>query len=860
MIATPHGSKGLHYRPDIDGLRAVAVLAVVFYHVKESLLPGGFAGVDVFFVISGFLITGNLHRRMGQKTFTFADFYRRRLLRIFPPLIVVILATVLVGHFIMLPEDLLSMSRSAVASMLSVANIYFLFFLDTSYFAADASVHPLLHLWSLGVEEQFYIFWPFVLLALMGRGPRILILVTLVIGAASFLLAELVVRDHPMFAYYMLPTRAGQLMAGALVYFMTQGKGRRLPGWLRDIVALAGLVVVGASLWFIDGSMPYPGVAALPVTLGTAAVIWAGTTPDRRPFANSLLGLRPFVWIGLLSYSFYLWHWPVFGYWKYLYGEFSLLSGTLAVLVALGLSWLTCQFVESRYRRVGAPLPLIVNRTFVLPTVAVALAFAALQATDGLGGYAFTSYKAEYNSKNSGAQTRTDGYVCQEPELTERDIANVRCNVNAPDDDPRILLWGDSNAAHYVGMLAALGSSHGFSFKNLAHSSCPPFYRNAEDFVAGDKTEECRRSSGRVVEVIDQFDGVILSASWPGTVLGNEAGRQHLVETVDWLRSKGISVTLLGKTPVIYGADPQCGLKSMKLPFLNCTKNAQVESIYFRDENAFLEDVAKNTDGVTYFDVTDFFCQGTQCSAYLDGVYAYRDSGHLNTDGSWWVGQKINQRLGLPDAFAEFPEISPGPVSDPDTLRQALDGFGEQRFEGLQGGVTILDGLVPPDDWRLSWNGRRYGTSGNGTFALTDDRADSFRVLNAKFSPGQLFEDLDQDSASTVIIEVVLDLKRSTSETLAAIVRSVSDKQERLDLVTYPEDEEIYLKQLANDFNTHVEYEEDEVRLFLAFVDTPNDELLEIRILAAASNGAHAYSAEGIGTTAIRSVKVYLER
>lgn len=218
-------ANSVSYRPDIDGLRALAVLAVVLFHIDADLLPGGFAGVDIFFVISGFLITGNILRDIdSEKGFSWLEFYRRRILRLLPVLFVVLLTTLIFGHFILIPEDFREMSYAAIASIASAANVYFTYFLNTDYFAEASHVRPLLHLWSLGVEEQFYVFWPIILVSVLsfaGRWP--LILVTLVIASGSFLLAESLLHTQPKFAYYMLPTRGGELLIGALLAIWIRG-------------------------------------------------------------------------------------------------------------------------------------------------------------------------------------------------------------------------------------------------------------------------------------------------------------------------------------------------------------------------------------------------------------------------------------------------------------------------------------------------------------------------------------------------------------------------------------------------------------------------------------------------------------
>ena len=240
-----------HYRADIDGLRAVAVISVVLFHIDKGLLPGGFAGVDMFFVISGYLITGILFDGRRAGTFTFAEFYRRRAKRIGPALAVVILATLVVGILVMLPADLSALSQSALASMAFVANLYFEAAIDTSYFATSSDTLPLLHIWSLGVEEQFYFVWPAALmLAARYLTRRQLVAMAILVCLGSVILSQYYVQSDEMRAYYRLPSRAFELLAGATCFLLA------VPGaipqrWLREVLALTGAVAIAFSLAFV---------------------------------------------------------------------------------------------------------------------------------------------------------------------------------------------------------------------------------------------------------------------------------------------------------------------------------------------------------------------------------------------------------------------------------------------------------------------------------------------------------------------------------------------------------------------------------------------------------------------------------
>lgn len=858
MITAKGHKASAGYRADVDGLRAVAVLAVVIYHIQESLLPGGFAGVDVFFVISGFLITGNLHRQMSEGKFTFKDFYKRRLLRIFPPLIIVILATVLIGQFIMLPEDFAAMTESALASILSVANIYFLVFLDTSYFAADASVHPLLHIWSLGVEEQFYIFWPFLLLAFLKTGVRGLAIMTLIIGTASFTLAELIVVDHPMFAYYMLPTRAGQLMAGALVYFASTSNRFTLHRYLREVLAVLGLMAVVASLCLIDGDIPFPGISALPITLGTAVIIWVGTNVQNKPLINRILGVKPFVWIGLLSYSFYLWHWPVFAYWKYMYGSFGLISGILALLTALGLSYLTYRFVEQRFRRWPGTFPKIVNRTFVLPSLLIGLIFVGTYSTKGHGVYAFTDYPDRLEAHQASILTsRPADYVCQEPRLKPSDLTKARCVINPGKAPPKVLLWGDSNAGHFVGTLAAISGEYGFSFRNIEHSSCPPFIESAGNYAPAVQKENCQASVNLVVPVLKDYDIIVLGAAWNIYIKEQKAGSRDIFEmTVDTLISQGKEVVVISKIPIFKDTDPKCERKRIKRPHLNCRDEGIPLSKAVDDVNNYIKTLAASRPKMHFLDVTTPLCPDGLCSSYIGKTLSYRDGTHLSREGSWELGEFLIKQTGLPDGLLSAPRLSSSSklgVNGLKTLMQTepiapnIIGGDAERIV-LFGDPNLYDGA------RLKWNGERGGRFDKGLFIIEDKSPTKFPQIRTTFSLKELALQLPQDRAVT--LEADLSLLKSDTPIFNFQV-SVDELSLRQDITYNPKTGSIIRKQGASPENAVVVVNDNNVRLLIKVNGLNPDSQISVKYVVAASQGGNSYQREAVGKAAIKAIYLY---
>ena len=313
-----------NYRADIDGLRAVAVLLVIFFHFNKNIVPGGFVGVDIFFVISGFLITQNISSQIEQGKFSLTEFYRRRIKRIIPAMAFVVLLTTLFSQYFLLPVDALKEARSALWSMFSLGNIFFWKYLDTGYFATESITAPLLHLWSLGVEEQFYVFWPFFLLLLSKfKLHRFWSLIVFVLAFFSFALGEWWYAEHPTFVYYMLPFRAGELMAGALAARAVMQQKKSISTlsapkkYFTELCAMMGVLLITWSSFYLSEADKFPGFNAVFPALGTGLMLYAGAVSNR---VNSLLAFKGLVWIGLISYSAYLWHWPILAFLRYGYG------------------------------------------------------------------------------------------------------------------------------------------------------------------------------------------------------------------------------------------------------------------------------------------------------------------------------------------------------------------------------------------------------------------------------------------------------------------------------------------------------------------------------------------------------------
>jgi peptidoglycan/LPS O-acetylase OafA/YrhL len=429
----------MSYRPEIDGLRAIAVLAVVFFHADLGF-SGGYVGVDVFFVISGFLITALIIKDLEHGAFSLAAFWERRARRILPALFVVTVVILVSAWFLLLPTDFQSLGRSASALAIFAANIHF--WLDSGYFAEPSAEKPLLHTWSLAVEEQFYFVVPLVLwgawkvVALRPRN-RLVVLFSAAFGV-SLVLSVLRVGSNPSSTFFLLPTRAWELLTGSVIALLPAAYSRA-PLTIRQLVSVLGLGLVIWPIFFYHKNTVFPGAAALPPCIGTALVIWSNGASQT--CVGKLLSLRPVVFVGLISYSLYLWHWPLFAfgtYWSI--GATPLNLRLLLLVIGLLLAVLSWRFVETPFRK----RQIFGSRRAIL--------------TAGVGGLAVLFALGAILMVNQGfpqrlsseARSYADGKLDSSfiHELTTQDIAQGKLVPlgDAAAAAPTMLVWGDSHA------------------------------------------------------------------------------------------------------------------------------------------------------------------------------------------------------------------------------------------------------------------------------------------------------------------------------------------------------------------------------------------------------------------------------
>ncbi len=505
-------------------MRAIAVTLVVLFHAFPEALLGGFVGVDVFFVISGFLITGIVARELSADRFSLLTFYSRRIRRIFPALIVVLCAVLVLGWLWMLPIAYAQLSSDVFASAAFLAN--FALLLQSGYFDIESAKKPLLHLWSLGIEEQFYLFWPLILM-LAARARASLLAVALGIGLASFTLNVALIGSHPVATFYLPLTRAFELLAGAALAC----------GWSRidqadaasNARALAGVVLIALSAALLDVHRAFPGWWALMPVAGSALLLSAPNAWGSR----RLLSSPPMVGIGLISYPLYLWHWPLLVFFAIIkFAPLTLLERGLIVGVSVLLAWATYRFVEIPMRFGAAGRRKVAGLASAM--VLIAVAGAVVVQGRGLDFRLPGEIRDMADVPTQSAKWRF--HECLLDLSREMSFAPDCADQNRR---PLLLLWGDSTAAALIPGLRKAQETHDFGIAQFTSTSCIPAL-NAD--IAG--VPNCRAINDEVLALVRQIrpDIVLLHGTW-------EKYLDHVAETVAAVKRTGARVVILGPVP-----------------------------------------------------------------------------------------------------------------------------------------------------------------------------------------------------------------------------------------------------------------------------------------------------------------------
>jgi peptidoglycan/LPS O-acetylase OafA/YrhL len=628
------------YRPDIDGLRAIAVLSVVAFHAFPSLIQGGFVGVDVFFVISGFLISSIIFGSLEKKSFSFVDFYTRRANRIFPALLLVLAATWGFGWFSLLADEYMQLGKHITGGAAFVSN--FVLLGEAGYFDNSAETKLLLHLWSLGIEEQFYLVWPLMVWAAWKARINALILIVLV-GSISFALNILNVHSDAVGTFYSPQTRFWELLVGSLLAYVTLHSNMQV--WregsgpmVRNIQSLAGLAFLIAAFALTTKMNQFPGWWALLPTVGAALIISAG------PFAwfnRLILSSRLFVWFGLISFPLYLWHWPILTFAKLVTGKAPSIPVTISLVIAsVILAWATYLIVEKPLQKINTrqkPMTLI-----ALMAVISAIGFTTYK-SNGFPTRFPTEIQELANFKYNAADGARVG-KCWLDASAPYDGFSPECLVPSKmAASNRVLIWGDSHAGRfYAGLNAIAPKKH--TILQATRDSCPP--------IIDYGYEVCKKSNLYVLNKIKNSkpDIVILFGAWGRYGIDwdeNSEKQNKLLRTINQLKSLGV------QRIIVFGPSPEWTDKLPNLAYRFWRQDFPLHRIPeklatgLNPETLIVERAFERfvpAMGAKFFSVNRVLCDDAGCLVTTSEnklKLTSWDYGHLTTDGAIIVARKM---------------------------------------------------------------------------------------------------------------------------------------------------------------------------------------------------------------------------
>ena len=630
----------MKYRTDIDGLRAIAALAVTLFHAEVFGMTAGYAGVDIFFVISGFLITQKImEARLSEEGFSFKEFYTRRLRRLFPAMFSTAFFTLLAGLFFFPPTQLVELAQSAIAAVLSFANIFF--WLKAGYWDTSALTKPLLHTWSLGVEEQFYLIWPIIIvLAASFRRAGVLILL-IVMTVISTLVTGLMTKSIPDAAFYLTPFRAFEFGIGGLCIFLTRTDWNSVLGLVvRNGLLLAGLVVTLASVSIMPENIDFPGFWALLPCLGTAMIIIAGGPPGL-----SLLLTNPlFRYFGLISYSLYLVHWPIFVFLRHELGELTFQTAFIGLGLTLVAAALQYHFVESPMRKPWGKIKssLGSNGAFTRSVVGVGVGAAIM------GGFVFAVVS------QGGFASRYSGSIQSIASLTKQQISIPRgrntaqlCGARVEGETCGEIVEGKTN-------VLIIGDSHGPDGLNIMKRAFPdanflmnhvggcPLYVDMTGLFASDAREaRCTAVNEKRFNEIQSLKGKI-----DYVVVSNQITSARIkfnFPMIDWLKDQKFKFIVLGAGPTFRSDLVPMIVEYGSFDGLEEHVAAQTRrDVFFREDR--LETYVKKRGGV-YVRKYPYFCPTRKtCTIIMkDGMPMTFDGHHLSLSAAEEFGDYIAQ-------------------------------------------------------------------------------------------------------------------------------------------------------------------------------------------------------------------------
>ena len=653
------------YRADIDGLRAVAVLSVLLFHLGIEPFSGGYLGVDVFFVISGYLITIIITKETDRKNFSFTAFYVRRFKRLLPALTVVIVFCLVSGFILLDPNSLVELGNSVIASSLFSSNLFFYY--QSGYFDGPADLKPLLHTWSLAVEEQYYIIYPALLVLIAKYGAKRYRQWLVLLGLLSFVIGVQWPKSDPSAAFYLMPSRAWELFIGSVLAVVTLPKLKNQI--LLEVLSLSGLLFIVSAMVFFTSETIIPGFAALLPTIGAALIIYSGGCGVT--VVNRGLSSQPLVFIGLISYSLYLWHWPIIVYVKY-YTITELANEQIVMICALSfmLAILTWKFIEKPFRR---------GKQTEKNTKVMALSGGVLTILlcGGLFLVVNDGFKNRYSDVMQMGNDADWEYwsTCQNFQHRINSKTMQPCSIGGEHQtvnktgEPSFIFWGDSHAKAMATGLDLSAKAAGERGVVAFQPACPPLLS-----IERMGRRECEKFNQLVIAYIEQSPNiktVIINARWAlsfsGTRYKLEQGKS--VRLVDLLSESAIEknnqqlfklglyrtirkLKSMGRRVVVVGPIPEVGYSVPAAQFIASRTGRDVNKIIAPTREEFIQRAkgvkevlaeVKNNFGVQILDPSILLCDHEKCNVVFEKNILYRDDDHLSVFGSNYISAMFDE-------------------------------------------------------------------------------------------------------------------------------------------------------------------------------------------------------------------------
>jgi len=611
-----------NHRDDVDGLRAYAVMAVLLYHLGFTIFRGGFVGVDIFFVISGFVITRMIRQQVEAGEFTFSNFYYRRIKRLLPAFAMVLVATTIASAFLLAPDDLSDFASSAEWTLISASNVFF--WLNSGYFDAASSTRPLLHTWSIAVEEQFYLIWPAAIVLTMKLKPKAVLYVVGIVGVVSLIACEFVLSRDSDAAFYLTPFRMFEFAIGAALVWVSTKR-------FAEIACLIGLAVTAYSVHYYQAEMRFPGWSAVLPCIGTALVIYGGEAR----YAGYLFRNPVAVWLGRISYSIYLIHWPLivlYGYWKfYPITGWEKVGLAIATIILASLSYVV---VEQPLRRARVSL-----RKVFAGAIACVVALAV----------------PTVSAASTGWPWRFDISATAYIEPIENQIAGRTKEVEARTYPKRVVFIGDSviNGFFDAFLLSEQFKKYSsYRLEKYGMGGCRPLPGPSLSYSAGTpQAAECEAYFNKVYADLGSPDVIFLDGHWGGVPARDEQVKKRLSELIDNLVATTKATIVLVDYSPLYDRSVRDALPMLYRMDADGF-NAEMQKMRAKDTedefDKFQRTLDAKYDRVQFLATKDYFCDEL-CPVFLDGHFIVRDRIHLTSAGKVRMAGAIDRAMqGLP--------------------------------------------------------------------------------------------------------------------------------------------------------------------------------------------------------------------